>query len=231
MTAQRGSLTGARRPLQVGAWTVDAESGVLTQGDSSVRVRPKVMDLLVALTERPGELWSKESLIARLWNDVVVGDASLSVLVAELREAFDDDTKSPKFIETIPRRGYRLIAAVRGVESVRTTRYALASTEGLVLLLEGENLIGRDPEAGVWIGSSLVSRHHSLIVVAGNTATIEDLDSKNGTYVNGKLVEEAELLSAGDRINLGRLAATYRFVVVDDDATITEASKVEQIGR
>ncbi len=120
MAAQRGSINGARRRLQVGAWTVDGDSGLLTRGDTSVRVRPKVMDLLLALAERPGDLWSKAPLIARVWPDVVVSDVSLSVLVVELRKALGDDPKSPRFIETIPRRGYRLIAPVSGVEAMGT---------------------------------------------------------------------------------------------------------------
>jgi len=58
----------------------------------------------------------------------------------------------------------------------------------------------------------LVSRRHSLIVITGDSATIEDLGSKNGTYLNGKRLEEADPLSHGGRITLGRLAARYRFV-------------------
>lgn len=230
MTEQQESIKGILRRLQVGAWTVDTKSGILTQGDSSARIRPKALDLLLALAENPGELSSKEFLIGRVWSNVVVGDASLTVLVVELRKVLGDNPKSPRFIETIPRRGYRLIAPVSGFEAVRTTHFALASAERRMLLYEGKNLIGRDPEAGVRIDSNLVSRHHSLIVVTGDSATIEDLCSKNGTYLNGKELEEAEVLSHGDRITLGRLAMRYRFVVVDDEVTVTEASKVVPLG-
>ncbi len=61
MTAQQESTPGTRSRLQVGAWTVDADSGLLTRGETSVRVRPKVMDLLLALAENPGELSSKDA--------------------------------------------------------------------------------------------------------------------------------------------------------------------------
>jgi len=226
MAVQLGSVIGVRRRLKVGPWIVDADSGILTQGETSVRIRPKVMDLLLALAENPCALSARESLMTHVWPNVVVGDASLTVALAELRLALGDDPKSPRFIETIPRRGYRLIAPISEVKAVKTTHFALASAETRVLLHEGENLLGRDPEAGVRINSNLVSRHHSLIVVTGERATIEDLDSKNGTYLNGKRLEDAELLSNGDRITLGRLAMRYRFVVIDDEATLTEASKV-----
>ncbi len=230
MAEQQGFIKGVLRRFQVGSWIVDVESGVLSQGETSVRVRPKVMDLLVTLAERPGKLASKEFLIARVWPDVVVSDTSLSVLVVELRKILGDAPKSPRFIETIPRRGYRLIAPVSRIEAGRMTHFALASAEDRVLLHEGENLIGRDPEAGVRIDSNFVSRHHSLIVVTGGSATIEDLDSKNGTFLNGRRLEEALPLSHGDRITLGRLAKRYRFVIVDDEATVTEASKVVPLG-
>lgn len=230
MAKQQETNKATRRLLRVGAWTVDTDSGLLTQGRSSVRVRPKVMDLLVALAERPGELSSKEFLIARVWPDVVVGDASLSVLVVELRKVLGDDPKNPRFIETLPRRGYCLIASVSDFEAKGKTRFALASEQTRVLLLEGENLVGRDPKAEARIDSNLVSRRHSMILVTGDSATIEDLDSKNGTYLNGKSVEEVEALFHGDRITLGRLAASYRFVLVDDEATVTEASNVKPPG-
>jgi len=226
MATQQGFIKRAPGRFQVGSWIADAESLLLSQGATSVRVRPKVMDLLVTFAERPGKVSSTEFLIARVWPDVVVGDSSLSVLVVELRKILGDDPKSPRFIETIPRRGYRLIAPISEIKPAKTTHFALASTEGKVLLHEGENLVGRDPEAGIRIDSNLVSRRHSLIIVTGDSATIQDLDSKNGTYLNGRRLEEAEPLSHGDRITLGRLAMRYRFVIIDDEPTVTEVSKV-----
>jgi len=231
MAAQDESVTGLSRRLQVGAWTVDPDSGLLTRGETSVRVRPKVIDLLLALARSPGELCSKQELLDRVWPDVVVSEASVSVLVVELRKALGDDPKSPRFVETIPRRGYRLIAPVSGAEALRAARFALASAKTRALLLEGDNLIGRAPEARVRIDSTLVSRRHSRIVVTGESVTIEDLGSKNGTFLNGKLLEGPEALSPGDEITIGRSAASYRFVVVDDEATVTEASKAGLTGQ
>ena len=73
----------------------------------------------------------------------------------------------------------------------------------------------------------LVSRRHSLIVITGESATIGDLGSKNGTYLNGKRLEGSAPLSPGDQITIGRSMVSYRFVVVNEVATVTEASKVD----
>ncbi len=213
--------------FMVGRWHVEPAASELQDGDLTVRLRPKTMDLLVVLAEKPGEVLGTRDLLDRVWPDVVVGDASLSMLVVELRKALGDDPKNPEFIETIPRKGYRLIAPVSWIEAPQATRFALVGAETRVLLFEGENLIGRDPESHVRIDSVLVSRRHGRIVITGENVTIEDLGSKNGTYFNGNRLQGPEPLFPGDRITIGRLAATYCFVIVSDTATVTEASKVD----
>ena len=213
--------------FKVGRWHVEPAAGELRDGDRVVHLRPKAMDLLVVLAAKPGEVLGTRNLLDTVWADVVVGDASLSMLVVELRKALGDDPKNPEFIETIPRKGYRLIKPVSGIEAVQATRFALVGAETRVLLFEGENLIGRDPESRVRIDSVVVSRRHSRIVIEGENVTIDDLGSKNGTFLNGNRLEGAVLLSPGDQITIGRSMVSYRFVVVHDVATVTEASKVD----
>ena len=214
--------------FKVGRWHVEPAAGEIRDGDLTVHLRPKAMDLLAILAAKPGEVRNNRDLLDTVWPDVVVGDASLSMLVVELRKALSDDPKNPEFIETIPRKGYRLVKPVTGVETNQNpTRFALVGAETRVLLFEGENLIGRDPEAKVQIDSLLVSRRHSRIRITGESVTIDDLGSKNGTFLNGNRLEGAVLLSPGDQITIGRSMVSYRFVVVGDVATVTEASKVD----
>jgi pSer/pThr/pTyr-binding forkhead associated (FHA) protein len=78
-----------------------------------------------------------------------------------------------------------------------------------VALAAGENILGRAPDAGVWIDAAGVSRHHARIVVT-QTPTIEDLGSKNGTFVRGEAVTKAQPLSDGDQIRLGSVVVTFR---------------------
>ena len=84
-------------------------------------------------------------------------------------------------------------------------------------------MIGRAPEADICIPSRGVSRQHSCITVFGETAVIEDLGSKNGTFVGGLEIAGTHTLADGDCIRLGKLATVLR-VVVDSSSTMTEAS-------
>jgi pSer/pThr/pTyr-binding forkhead associated (FHA) protein len=85
-----------------------------------------------------------------------------------------------------------------------------------ISLCEGENVIGRDPEANVFIDSVKVSRRHARIMVAGDTATLEDLDSKNGTYLHGRRLTAPVRLANTDVILIGHDIARLRFIVEDE---------------
>jgi pSer/pThr/pTyr-binding forkhead associated (FHA) protein len=76
-------------------------------------------------------------------------------------------------------------------------------------LAEGQNLLGRVDGAAAWIDSPSVSRRHARIVVSGGRATLEDLGSKNGTYVRGEKVSSPAPLEDGDEIRLGRVRMTF----------------------
>lgn len=99
----------------VGDWRVDPELSRLAHGDVTERLNPKATEVLVALAERPGEVWTKEELLDRVWPDQFIGDDVLANAVYELRRALGDDARQPSYIETAHRRGYRLIAPVRTV--------------------------------------------------------------------------------------------------------------------
>jgi pSer/pThr/pTyr-binding forkhead associated (FHA) protein len=76
--------------------------------------------------------------------------------------------------------------------------------------MNGANVVGRDSEAAIQIDARGVSRQHARILVSGGAATIEDLGSKNGTYVNGRRITAPALLSEGDEIGLGAVSVTFR---------------------
>lgn len=98
--------------VEVGPWHFDAEAASLAQGGERVRLEPKVADLLAFLVERASQVVSKDDLTHHLWPDVIVGEDALPRCVSKLRRALGDDPKSPRFIETVPKRGYRLLAPV-----------------------------------------------------------------------------------------------------------------------
>ena len=75
---------------------------------------------------------------------------------------------------------------------------------------EGITVIGRDRDAPVRIDDTTVSRHHARIIVTGDVARIEDLDSKNGTFLEGKRVRKSVVLSNGDEIKVGDVFLTFQ---------------------
>lgn len=84
-------------------------TGELRGPEGVERLEPRVMDLLFMLGERPGEVFAKEEILARLWPEVVVTEDALARAVFKLRKALGDDAKAPRFVETVPKRGYRLV--------------------------------------------------------------------------------------------------------------------------
>lgn len=102
----------AQGNLKVGAWTVEPNLNQLSRSGQTVRVEPKVMSLLAHLANRPGEVVTREALLSAIWPTVVVGDDSLTQAITKLRKALEDDPDKPAYIQTVAKKGYRLVAAV-----------------------------------------------------------------------------------------------------------------------
>ncbi len=100
------------RELRVGEWLVEPDLNRISNRCSVVSIEPKVIDVLLCLAEHPGEVLSRERIIQTVWPDTFVSEEVLSYSVSELRKAFMDDARNPHIIQTIQRRGYRLIAPV-----------------------------------------------------------------------------------------------------------------------
>jgi pSer/pThr/pTyr-binding forkhead associated (FHA) protein len=88
--------------------------------------------------------------------------------------------------------------------------YWLVTAGRQVALTPGENVVGRDPAARVWLDSPSVSRRHARIRVEDGRAWLEDLDSKNGTFVGSRRLGEAVALQDGDELRFGSIGATFR---------------------
>ncbi len=100
------------REFRVGEWQVEPDLNRISKADKVVPVEPKVLEVLVCLATHPGEVLPKEKIIRAVWRDTFVNEGILTYSISELRRAFGDDAKDPRIIQTIPRRGYRLIAPV-----------------------------------------------------------------------------------------------------------------------
>lgn len=107
--------------FRVGEFLIEPPLNNISSRDKSVHVEPKVMHVLTCLADKPGEVVSKENLIRIVWADTFVTDDVLTRAISELRKVFGDDSKEPRYIQTIPRTGYRLIApVVNGQSDVQT---------------------------------------------------------------------------------------------------------------
>ena len=194
--------------IRVGGCTLDTASRELTREGSPVPLTPKGFTLLEALADASPAAVSKQDLYAKLWGGTFVEEGNLHTLVSELRTAIGDDAHS--VIVTKHRFGYALALLERdGAAQVRLVTGSLD-----IPLRYGENTIGRDQ-----IGTPDVSRRHARIVIANDTVTLEDLGSKNGTWVGGRRITSCEL-SDGDEILLGHTRVRVRFA---QESTITAA--------
>ena len=93
----------------LGDWLVNEEANLLSKEDSNVRLEKRVMAVLVELAKADGAVVSKEALIEAVWNGAIISDHSVANAVSDLRRALGDDRRNPKYIETVPKRGYRLL--------------------------------------------------------------------------------------------------------------------------
>ncbi len=100
------------RHFHVGSWRADSVTGELRCGSEIVRLEARTMRLLIYMAERAGEVVSIEEMLDRVWAGVMVTQDSVYQAIAALRRALNDDPKQPTYIATVPRQGYRLIAAV-----------------------------------------------------------------------------------------------------------------------
>ena len=229
MRQEENGGAAPRQAFQLGMWLVEPTLDRISSDGKVVRLRPRAMDVLVCLALEAGKLASKQNLIDAVWRTEFVSEHALTQVIAELRAALEDDARNPSFIENIPRRGYRLGATVTPVApSVAPVRdaslpFKLESDEGHHALVQGPNIIGRTNDADICIDRTEVSRCHARIMVSGNTATLEDLGSKNGTFVNGERLKNATPLSNGDEIWIGRSVARLRFLI-EGEPTVTEHS-------
>ncbi len=101
-----------KNDLRIGTWQVQPRLNRVTGNKRTTRITPKAMQVLLCLTEQPGHVVTRDQLMEAVWADTVVVENTLTRCISELRSAFDDDTREPAVIETIPKIGYRLIAPV-----------------------------------------------------------------------------------------------------------------------
>ncbi|MEE4212362.1 MAG: winged helix-turn-helix domain-containing protein [Parvularcula sp.] len=177
----------ALSPFFLGDVRADPARGVIEGGASEQRVEPKVMDLLVALAEADGEVVSRSELFAKLWPDVVVGEDTLSRTVSKLRRALGEDPKTPRYLETVPKRGYRLMAPVRPETSAPR-----AEKTGKSFSARRRPLLG----AGA---AALVLALVGFVAVPRSTPVAEDIELAKDRYMRFTRTDNEAAISLYER--------------------------------
>jgi DNA-binding winged helix-turn-helix (wHTH) protein len=191
--------------LKFGDCVLDLSARQLERGNEVVPLEPKMYELLEVLIKRGPAVVTNNELDELLWPKVYVARTSLTRLVSELRAVLGDTPRDSRIIRTVYKTGYAFCAEVTRLPPARSspaTIEVLWKRES-VPLTDGEHIAGRDAECSLLIDGTTVSRRHARITVASRAATIEDLDSTNGTYVNGTRISAPTRLSPGDEFALG----------------------------
>ncbi len=199
-----------------GQFVFDEERRQLTKDGQPVAVSPKAFQLLQILLEERPKVVPKQQLIERLWPDVVVEEANVRNLIAEIRRV-----TGANLIRTVHRFGYAFEAPALDVNS-RRPGARLDDATRTYPLMEGLSVIGRDDRCAVSLDARGVSRQHAQIRIAAGSAAVEDLGSKNGTWVNGARITAAVPLREGDTIRVGVVTLTYRMNATEERTTTVD---------
>lgn len=105
------------REFRVGEWLVEPDLNTIQRAGKRISIEPKVIEVLVYLAEHHGEVLSKRQIMQAVWPDTFVSEEVLRYSISEIRKAFNDDARNPRIIQTIARRGYRLVAQVSGTSA------------------------------------------------------------------------------------------------------------------
>jgi DNA-binding winged helix-turn-helix (wHTH) protein len=198
-----------------GDFTLDHDIRQLFRGGTELHLSPKAFELLTILLVNRSRAVSKRELQEHLWPSTFVEETNLAGLIAEIRRALQDSASTPSFVRTVYRFGYRFVGDVSADAAVapshpRGVKLCLIVDAREVVLLDGANVIGREPDATIQIDARGVSRQHARILVAKGEAMLEDLGSKNGTHINGHAIAGPTHLCDGDEIAFGTVRVKFR---------------------
>ena len=156
--------------LRIADWEVDPTLDEIRRGAEVVKLEPRKMQLLMALARRPGELVTTEELFDQVWKDVVVTQSSVYQSIAQLRRVLGDDTEAPRFIVTVPRKGYRLVAPVSPVAPAAADASLPETAAATSTAAAMPTAADRTPTAGA--ATPLSASRRGLLAATAATATV-----------------------------------------------------------
>jgi len=201
--------------LQFDDVTFDGDARQLWLRGEEVHLSRKAFELLALLIERRPHAVSKNEIHSHLWPETFVSESSIPSLMSEIRSALADQDREPHLLRTHHGFGYAFQGTGSGAWAKPAAEAApaawLVGSAGQIALAAGENVLGRiGGDVGiVAVPSTSVSRRHARITINERAATVEDLGSKNGTYVNDRRVDAPTPIESSDHVRLGSLVFTF----------------------
>jgi len=236
---------GKIRTIRVGDWAVSPTQNLLERDGQAVKLKPRTMDVLVYLADHAGEVVSTDELISTVWRGRVVGDGTVYQSINQLRQALGDSTAKAGYIETIAKRGYRLVANVESIpENVelrqahrRTAIAAIAVVVATVVLVVTSMLRNDDVPASIavlpfadmspngdheYFGDGIADELLNELVrldglrVAGRTSSFSFKESNEDLKVIGEALNVGTILEGSIRKDGGRVRVTAQLINASD---------------
>ncbi len=191
--------------IRFGDFVLDSSTRQLEKGEEQIHLTGKAFQLLVLLAAERPKVISKKEIYDTLWPDVYVQEANIKNLIAELRDALGDEV-----IRTERGAGYAFAPEATDEVALSGSRFSVVINGVAFALREGRNIIGRESDADIRLALPAVSRRHAAIVIEGEDARVQDLGSRNGTFLNGEKLEAARPLRSGDEIRIAQTAIRFQ---------------------
>jgi adenylate cyclase len=201
------------REFQIGEWLVEPDLNRVSRAGKRIPVEPKVIEVLAYLADHPGEVLPKEQIIQAVWPDTYVSDEVLRYAISELRKALKDDVKDPQFIETVARRGYRLIAPVSKKGPPAESRVSIA------VLAFSDMSLTRDQEYFCdGISEEIINNltHIKGLRVVSRTSSFAFKGKNEDIRSIGKKLGVTTVLEGSVRKDGNRLRITAQLIKVED---------------
>ena len=182
-----------------GPYRLDRAAYRLVDGDRSIELSPKALDLLLLLVEHAGSLVTKDDILKAVWPDVAVTDNALTQVISDLRHALGDSSSAPRYVETVPRRGYRFIAPVEAITAgpAPATPASQSATLKSIAVLDFANVTG-EPEVA-WLAAGIAE------TVTNDLRVIRDL-----RVIDRSLVAQVKADAASEHLR----SAGLDFIVI-----------------
>jgi DNA-binding winged helix-turn-helix (wHTH) protein len=211
-----------------GECILDTDTRQVSRAGRPMHLGPKAYDLLHVLMAARPKVLTKFDLFERVWPGTSVSESSLSTVIAELRDALGDPAREARYIRTAYGVGYAFTARVMVLDDVvtpapiaQTSRFWLVWGRREFELTIGVHLAGRARDAQISIDDPAVSRYHARVVVSpAGVATVEDLGSRNGTFLNQQRLATIAPLHDGDTVSIGPIQLVVSVRPAEGTATI-----------